>query len=86
MPSPQVALLGAGPIGVACGAHLAEADIPFTVLESGNAPATAVREWEYDRLFSPWSMNLGSRAVGLLSAYGWRPPASDEGPLIGADR
>jgi thioredoxin reductase len=72
----QVAVLGAGPIGLACAAHLARAGLPFTVLESGSGPATAVRAWGHVRLFSPWSMNLDSRAVGLLSAHGWEPPAA----------
>jgi len=80
MPDPHVAVLGAGPIGLACGAHLAEADIPFTILECGTAPATAVREWGHVRLFSPWSMNLDPQAVALLSVHGWKPPASGEIP------
>lgn len=76
MSGSQVAVLGAGPIGLACAAHLAHAGLPFTVLESGSGPATAVRAWGHVRLFSPWSMNLDPQAVGLLSAHGWEPPAA----------
>jgi thioredoxin reductase len=76
MSESRVAVLGAGPIGLSCAAHLAYAGLPFTVLESGSGPATAVRAWGHVRMFSPWSMNLDSRAVSLLSAHGWEPPAA----------
>ena len=39
-----VAVIGAGPVGLAAAAHLAERGIPFTVLEAGDRPAAAVRE------------------------------------------
>ena len=38
-----VAVLGAGPVGLAAAAHLADRGIAFTVLEAGDGPAAAVR-------------------------------------------
>ena len=48
-----VVVIGAGPVGLAAAAHLAERGIAFTVLESGDAPAASVRQWGHVRLFSP---------------------------------
>jgi len=75
-----VAVLGAGPIGLACAAHLARAGVPFTVLEAGEAPASAVRAWGHVRMFSPWSMNLDPIATELLTSTGWEPPPAEEVP------
>lgn len=80
MSDTQVVVLGAGPIGLVCAAHLPQAELPWTVLESGDCPATAVRAWGHVRLFSPWSMDLDPLAVGLLSAHGWEAPAASEVP------
>jgi len=76
----HVAVLGAGPVGLACAAHLTRAGVPFSVLEAGDSPATAVRAWGHVRLFSPWSMNVDPLAADLLSTRGWEPPPSGEVP------
>jgi glycine/D-amino acid oxidase-like deaminating enzyme len=61
----RVVVIGAGPVGLAAAAHLAERRIAFTVLEAGERPAAAVRRWGHVRLFSPWRFNIdaaGDRA------------------------
>lgn len=45
-----IVVIGAGPVGLAAAAHLAERGLPFTVLEAGAGPAAAVRLWGHDRL------------------------------------
>jgi cation diffusion facilitator CzcD-associated flavoprotein CzcO len=40
-----VAVIGAGPQGLAAAAHLIERDVPVVVLEAGPTAATAVSEW-----------------------------------------
>ncbi len=52
-----VVVIGAGPVGLAAAAHLAERGVEFTVLESGTEAGAAVREWGHVRVFSPWRFN-----------------------------
>src|SRR5690348_13884535 len=75
-----VVVIGAGPVGLAAAAHLAERGIPFTVLESGDGPAAAVREWGHVRLFSPWRYNIDHAARRLLVDAGWVEPDPDRLP------
>ncbi|GAA2339498.1 FAD-dependent oxidoreductase [Dactylosporangium salmoneum] len=69
-----VVVIGAGPVGLAAAAHLAERGIAFTVLEAGDRPAAAVREWGHVRLFSPWRYNIDAAARRLLVGAGWVEP------------
>ena len=78
-----VAVIGAGPTGLAAAAHLAERDIPFVVLEAGAGPATAVREWAHVRIFSPWDVNVDAAARRLLERGGWIAPPCDDLPTGG---
>lgn len=74
-----IAVIGAGPVGLAAAAHLAERGLPFVVLESGPQPAAAVRAWGHVRLFSPWRFNIDAAAARLLGDAGWVRP--DDGKL-----
>jgi thioredoxin reductase len=78
-----VVVIGAGPVGLAAAAHLAERGIPFTVLEAGDAPAAAVRQWGHVRLFSPWRYNVDAAARRLLTDAGWVEPDADVLPTGG---
>ena len=69
-----VAIIGAGPIGLAAAAHVLERGMTPLVLEAGPAVAPAVRGWGHVRLFSPWSFNIDPAAERLLSQTGWRAP------------
>jgi thioredoxin reductase len=75
-----VAVIGAGPVGLAAAAHLAERGIAFTVLEAGDAPAAAVRQWGHVRLFSPWRYDIDPAAARLLADAGWVRPDDDRLP------
>ncbi|BCJ46071.1 flavoprotein [Actinoplanes ianthinogenes] len=72
-----VVVIGAGPVGLAAAAHLAERGLPFLVLESGDHPATAVRAWGHVRLFSPWRFTIDPAAARLLEHAGWVRPDDD---------
>jgi thioredoxin reductase len=72
-----VVVIGAGPVGLAAAAHLAERGIPFTVLEAGEQPAAAVRQRGHVRLFSPWRYNVDGAARRLLHEAGWVRPDPD---------
>ncbi|MQA83809.1 MAG: FAD-dependent oxidoreductase [Streptosporangiales bacterium] len=83
-----VVVIGAGPVGLAAAAHLAERGLPFVVVEAGAAPGESVRQWCHVRLFSPWRYNTDPAAVRLLEAAGWTAPEPDGLPtgaeLVGA--
>ncbi|GAA5195405.1 FAD-dependent oxidoreductase [Microbacterium jejuense] len=70
-----VLIIGAGPIGLAAAAHLAERGIDFVVLEAGDGPAASIRLWAHTRLFSPWRYLIEPASRRLLEADGWMPPA-----------
>lgn len=69
-----VAVIGAGPVGLAAGAHLSERGSDFVIVEAGNVPATSVRAWSHIQLFSPWEYNVDAAARRLLEAEGWKSP------------
>jgi hypothetical protein len=75
-----VAVIGAGPVGLAAAAHLAERNLPFIVLEAGKGPADAMRQWGHVRFFSPWRFNVDSTAERLLAEANWRMPDPDLDP------
>jgi cation diffusion facilitator CzcD-associated flavoprotein CzcO len=55
---PRIAILGAGPTGLAAALEAAAGGYPFTVYEQAPAPAGNVRRWGHVRLFTPWAMNV----------------------------
>jgi thioredoxin reductase len=69
-----VAVIGAGPIGLAAAAHLLERGLEPLILEAGPTPAAAIEQWRHIRLFSPWQYNTDAAAVRLLAAAGWEAP------------
>lgn len=75
-----VAIIGAGPVGLAAAAHLLERGLETVVLESGPAVATAMRQWGHVRVFTPWSYLVDEAARSLLMRHGWRDPDPDELP------
>ena len=75
-----VAVIGAGPIGLAAAAHLLERGLPVEVFEAGAIAGTAVASWGHTRLFSPWSMLVDAAAARLLASSGWRAPHPDALP------
>ena len=69
-----VAVIGAGPIGLAAAAELVGRDQEVVVFEQGNEPAAGVRAWGHVRLFSPWSELTSPAAEKLLAPTGWTAP------------
>src|SRR5688572_3690945 len=69
-----VAVIGAGPVGLAAAAHLVKYGQPFMVLESGPEPGAAIRKWGHVKTFSPWRYMVDSAARELLESTGWRAP------------
>ncbi|GAB4446415.1 MAG: FAD-dependent oxidoreductase [Chloroflexi bacterium OHK40] len=73
-PSTPVAIIGAGPVGLAAAAHLAERNLPFIVLEAGPVAGHSVLRWGHVQLFSPWRYCLDQAARRLLEQTGWQAP------------
>ena len=78
-----VAVIGAGPVGLAAAAHLIRYRQPFVVLESGVEAGAAVREWSHVRTFSPWRYMVDAAAAGLLEPIGWSRPNAQHLPTGG---
>ncbi|RSN48603.1 FAD-dependent oxidoreductase [Actinomadura sp. WAC 06369] len=75
-----VVVIGAGPVGLAAAAHLAERGLDFLVLEAGGEVGAAVRDWGHVRLFSPWRYDTDAAARRLLEPTGWSLPDPDHLP------
>ncbi len=62
-----VAIVGAGPVGLAAAAHVLERGLRPIVLEAGANVGHAVRQWSHVQLFSPWEYNIDRAAARLLA-------------------
>lgn len=79
-----VAIIGAGPVGLAAAAHLIKRGETPIVLEAGASVGAGVRCWGHVQLFSPWRYVVDTAAAELLQAAGWQTPDPDSFPT-GAD-
>ncbi|MDZ4232362.1 MAG: FAD-dependent oxidoreductase [Dietzia sp.] len=70
-----VAIIGAGPVGLAAAAHLLERGIDVVVLEAGETSGSSIRRWGHTRLFSSWRHLIDPAARRLLEDAGWTEPA-----------
>lgn len=75
-----VAVIGAGPVGLAATAHLIERGETPIVFEAGTEIAANVRSWGHVPLFSPWRWCVDKAAVALLEQAGWQHPTPDKMP------
>ena len=78
-----VAVIGAGPIGLAAAAHLILRNEPVLVLEAASAIAANLRDWAHVRLFSVWDQCIDEAAVTLLKRNGWPGVDGDSLPTGG---
>lgn len=69
-----VAIVGAGPVGLAAAANLIERGITPVIFESGATVGAAIRSWSHIRLFSSWQHNIDPASRRLLEAAGWSEP------------
>ena len=78
-----VAIIGAGPVGLAAAAHVLERGMSPIVLEAGPEAGHAVRQWQQVQLFSPWEYNVDKAAARLLAPTGWNSPDPQSYPTGG---
>jgi thioredoxin reductase len=79
-PAKSVAIIGAGPVGLAAAAHVLEYGLTPHVLEAGPEIGHAIRQWGHVQLFSPWEYNIDGAAARLLKAAGWNSPTPQDYP------
>ncbi|RYB95998.1 FAD-dependent oxidoreductase [Ciceribacter ferrooxidans] len=75
-----VAIIGAGPVGLAAAARLVERGIEPVVFEKGGSVGASLLEWGHVRVFSPWRYNIDDAARRLLEVEGWKAPDPDALP------
>ncbi len=79
-PTLPVAVIGAGPVGLAAAAHLLERGETPLIFEAGESVGANIRNWQHVRLFSPWEYTVDAATVRLLEGSGWQMPAAQELP------
>lgn len=79
----SVAIIGAGPTGLAAAAHALERGFEPIVLEAGDGIGHAIRQWSHVRMFSPWTYNIDKASERLLRDTGWNSPEPDQYPTGG---
>ena len=75
-----VAIIGAGPVGLAAAVQLLGRGETPLVLEAGPTVAHSVRQWGHVRMFTPWRYCVDAEAGALLAASGWTHPPADAVP------
>jgi thioredoxin reductase len=75
-----VAVIGAGPVGLAAAAHLVSRGLRPLVFEKGSSVGAALLAWGHVRVFSPWRYNIDHAARGLVERTGWSAPDPDGMP------
>ncbi len=78
-----VAILGAGPVGLAAAANLIEYGLTPLVFEADAAVAASFRDFSHVKLFSPWRYNIDRAGRRLLEDTGWSSPDADAIPTAG---
>ncbi|MFF2051862.1 NAD(P)-binding domain-containing protein [Leifsonia sp. NPDC058194] len=69
-----VAIIGAGPIGLAAAANLAERGIDFVIYETGANAGSSIQKWSHIHFFSPWKHLIDPACRRLLEAAGRTVP------------
>jgi thioredoxin reductase len=75
-----VAVIGAGPVGLAAAVHLLERGLVPVVLEAGPTAGAGIRSWAHVRMFSPWKYNVDPAAARLLATEDWTAPDPEHFP------
>jgi NADPH-dependent 2,4-dienoyl-CoA reductase/sulfur reductase-like enzyme len=78
-----VAIIGAGPIGLAAAAHLIERGIAVKVYEAGDTIGANIRDWSHVRIFTTWEQSVDPASCRLLARHGWTLPSPQRLPTGG---
>jgi len=75
-----IAVIGAGPVGLAAAVHLLEQGLPVKLYEAGSSVASNLRDWGHVRVFTPWRYCVDRAARELLGRHGWEMPEPEAFP------
>ncbi len=75
-----VAVIGAGPVGLAAAVHLLDRGLEPVIFEAGETVGAAVRDWGHVPMFSPWTYSVDRASVALLERHGWQQPRGETFP------
>ena len=75
-----VAIIGAGPVGLAAAAHLLTKGKRPIVFEAGASVGANMLDWGHVRVFSPWRYVVDEAAADLLRGTGWTAPDGEGYP------
>ncbi|MEM7031408.1 MAG: NAD(P)-binding domain-containing protein [Chloroflexota bacterium] len=78
-----IAVIGAGPIGLAAAANIAARNETPLVFEASDDVAGHIQQWAHVHVFSPWKYNVDAAAVTLLEKEGWQLLEPDALPTGG---
>lgn len=76
-----VAVIGAGPVGLAAVARLLERGITPILLEAGDRVGANLVDYGHVRLFSPWKYDIDPVMAAMLERAGWQAPEDGDLPL-----
>lgn len=72
-----IAVIGAGPVGLAAAARLVKHGLRPVLLEKGTSVGAALLDWGHVRVFSPWDYNVDAAARVLIAEDGVNVPSGD---------
>ncbi|MDQ1899189.1 FAD-binding protein [Paracoccus sp. WLY502] len=75
-----VAILGAGPVGLAAAAHVLERGMRPLILEQGAEVGHSVRAWGHVPMFSNWRSSIRAAAARRLEHARWQAPDPEAYP------
>lgn len=75
-----VAVIGAGPVGLAAAAQLISRGLKVKVYEAGSHAGSNLLDWGHVRVFTPWRYCVDAVARRLLKGHGWTMPELEAFP------
>ncbi|TIU10447.1 MAG: FAD-dependent oxidoreductase, partial [Mesorhizobium sp.] len=75
-----VAVIGAGPVGLAAAVQLIQRGLPVKVYEAGVGIGTNLKDWGHVRVFTPWRYCVDQASRKRLEESGWTMPKPEAFP------
>jgi cation diffusion facilitator CzcD-associated flavoprotein CzcO len=76
-----IAIIGAGPVGLAVAAHLSKNNQNFIIFEGEKSVGANILTWGHVKVFSPWEYNIDKLSEELLVKNGITIPNKKEVPF-----
>jgi len=76
-----IAIIGAGPIGLAAAAHLLKSNQKFILFEAEQSVGANILSWKHVKVFSPWEYNIDKISEELLVENRIKIPNKKEVPF-----